>query len=192
MPPRRQIMTAIAVKSRTVRFKSCPQGNSCTVRCKSLNELAYAMNWAAAHELAAPGCLASLHDGMPGCLTAPGFCYATSSVTASPRHLPLKGKAFGNRFLPPPLRSNGGGGIFALAKMTEGVCSSPSGGGCRRQATGEGECRSLPQPTSLRSATFPRWGKDFWYALASIVAPPSCHPDRRGRRPRRPASPCVA
>ena len=59
-----------------------------------------------------------------------------------------------------------GGGIFALAKMTEGVCSSPSGGGCRRQATGEGESRFLPQPTSLRSATFPRWGKDWQSPLS--------------------------
>ena len=31
---------------------------------------------------------------MPGCLTAPGFYHATSSVTASPCHLPLEGEGF--------------------------------------------------------------------------------------------------
>ena len=54
MPPPAAIHDGEAVNSRTVRFKSCPQGNSRTVRCKSFDDLAYAMNWAAAHELAAP------------------------------------------------------------------------------------------------------------------------------------------
>ena len=36
---------------------------------------------------------------MPGRLTAPGFYLATSSVTASPCHLPLEGEGFWKRIL---------------------------------------------------------------------------------------------